>query len=234
MSLIIAKDICHVYDSGERAYEALKKVNMSISEGEFVALVGPSGSGKSTLLSILGVLTKASSGIVQIDGIDVTNLGEEERARFRREYVGFVFQQFHLMPYLTALENVMLPLVMTSISKKEQKEKARLALAKVGLEEKGHRLPAQLSGGEQERVAIARAIVNEPPLLLADEPTGALDVANGNRVMALLTDLNKQGHTIVMVTHNPAYEPLAHRVIRLQDGAIVEGSGSLTRPGEVS
>ncbi|QGG47453.1 ABC transporter ATP-binding protein [Heliorestis convoluta] len=231
MSLIVAQQLSHTYGQGERAYKALKQIDLTIAAGEFVALVGPSGSGKSTLLSILGALTQPTTGTLRIDGIDVVALNDEERARFRREYVGFVFQQFHLMPYLTALENVMLPLVMTSMPKKEQKEKAQMALEKVGLAEKGHRLPEQLSGGEQERVAIARAIVNEPPLLLADEPTGALDVANGDRVMALLTDLNQEGHTVVMVTHNQAYEPLAHRVIPLQDGAIVLAK---QRPGEGS
>ncbi len=198
----------------------LNEINLIIAEGQFAAVMGPSGSGKSTLLSVVGAMNRPSRGRVIIDDIDIYSLPEERQADFRREYIGFVFQQHHLLGFLTALENVALPLAVACISQQEKRQRALEALRRVGLVEKAGRLPAQLSGGEQGRVAIARALVNEPPLLLADEPTGNLDSHTGNEVMALFTDLNRQGQTIIMVTHNGDNARLAHRVIRMRDGEI--------------
>jgi putative ABC transport system ATP-binding protein len=198
----------------------LSDINLDILEGEFISLMGPSGSGKSTLLTILGVMNHPTDGQVLIDGIDVYSLSEERRADFRREYLGFVFQQHHLMPYLSAIENAMLPLATSNISVKKKQDRAMSALEKVGLSNKYSRYPNQLSGGEQGRLAIARALVNESPLLLADEPTGALDTKTGREIMELLMDLNGQGQTIFMVTHNPENARLAHRIIHIKDGRL--------------
>ena len=183
MSLLSATQISREYGSeGDARVVALSPVNLSVSEGEFTAIMGPSGSGKSTLLSILGVMNPPTAGHLAIDGIDAYKLSQERQADLRREYIGFVFQQLELLPYLTALENVMLPLAILKMSGK--REQALAALERVGLDrQKGARLPAELSGGEQGRVAIARAVVNNPPLILADEPTGSLDSANGMQIM---------------------------------------------------
>jgi putative ABC transport system ATP-binding protein len=183
--------------------------------------MGPSGSGKSTLLSIIGGLSRASSGVVSVDGIDLTGLGPDRLADFRREYVGFVFQSFYLVPYLTALENVMLPLAVQPRANGTRKDRALTALGKVGMDGKSQRLPSQLSGGEQERVAIARALVNQPPLILADEPTGNLDTRTGNHVLDVLAGLHAGGHTIVMVTHNEENARRAGRLVEIRDGEIV-------------
>ena len=201
--------------------DVLHGVTAEIKEGEFVALMGPSGSGKTTLLTIIGAMNQPSEGRVFIDEIDVYGLSEEKRADFRKEYLGFVFQQHHLMPYLTALENVTLPLAITRLSREEKLRKATSALERVGLGDKSNRLPNQLSGGEQGRVAIARALVNEPPLILADEPTGNLDSATGREVIDVLDALNEQGQTIIMVTHNPDSAINADRIIRMQDGRLL-------------
>jgi putative ABC transport system ATP-binding protein len=198
----------------------LSDVDAEIAEGEFVCLMGPSGSGKSTLLTIVGAMNHPSSGRVLIDGIDVYGLSDERRADFRREYLGFVFQQHHLMPYLSTIENAMLPLATTALSVHEKRDRAISVLEKVGLADKRSRLPNQLSGGEQGRLAIARAIVNDPPLVLADEPTGSLDTKTGHEVMEVFLKLNAQGQTIFMVTHNPENSALAHRIINIVDGRI--------------
>lgn len=206
---------------GGAVVRVLSDVTAAISEGEFVCLMGPSGSGKSTLLTIVGAMNHPSEGRVLIDGIDVYGLTDERRADFRREYLGFVFQQHHLLPYLNAVENAMLPLTTASTASREKRDKAMSVLEKVGLADKAARLPGQLSGGEQGRLAIARAIVNEPPLVLADEPTGALDSRTGREVMEVFLNLNAQGQTVFMVTHNPENARLAHRTINLKDGLIV-------------
>ncbi len=222
MALITASNVSKVYQSGsEGEVRALDAVNLTIDEGEFVAITGPSGSGKSTLLSVLGVLSPPSSGEVTIDGIDVFGLSQERQADFRAEYIGFVFQQFQLLPFLTAAENVMLPLAITRRTRGEQREMAEAVLEKVGLEHKGNRLPNQLSGGEQERVAIARAVVNQPPIVFADEPTGNLDSGTGEEIMALFKALNREGLAVVMVTHNK--ESLSHvdRILSIKDGRIL-------------
>ena len=203
---------------------ALKDVTLHVSEGQFVAVMGPSGSGKSTLLTILGAMNPPSQGRVQIDGIDVYGLQPERQADFRHEYVGFVFQQLQLLPYLTALENVLLSLAIARLPRSEKLARGREALARVGLAGKEDRLPSQLSGGEQGRVAVARAIVNQPPLLLADEPTGSLDQATGNQVLALLRELNAAGQTVVMVTHDLRAAGCAARTVQILDGQVASPS----------
>jgi putative ABC transport system ATP-binding protein len=200
--------------------EALKGVDLSVAEGTFLGVMGPSGSGKSTFLAILGGLCHPSAGQVRVDSIDLYTLGQEKLADFRREYLGFVFQSFNLVPYLTALENVMLPLAVKKMPASAKRERAREVLTRVGLAARAAHLPSQLSGGEQERVAIARALVNAPPLILADEPTGSLDTATSAEIMALLTELNEEGQTIVMVTHNPENQAWFHRTVLLRDGLV--------------
>jgi putative ABC transport system ATP-binding protein len=198
----------------------LADVNLCIREGEFISLMGQSGSGKSTLLTILGGMNRPSGGKVVVDGIDLYALGDERRADFRAEYLGFVFQQHHLMPYLNALENALLPLATMRLPSREKRQRGMAVLERVGLQSKATRLPNQLSGGEQGRLAIARAIVNEPPLLLADEPTGTLDSKTGDEIMRVFRELNDQGQTIFMVTHNPTNAELAHRTLHIRDGVL--------------
>jgi putative ABC transport system ATP-binding protein len=200
--------------------EALKGVDLSIEEGTFLGVMGVSGSGKSTLLSILGGLCHPTGGEVVVDGIDLYALGQEKLADFRREYLGFVFQSFNLVPYLNAIENVMLPLAVKRMPAAEKRQRAAGVLKRVGLAGRASHLPSQLSGGEQERVAIARALVNAPPLVLADEPTGSLDTATSAEIMALLRELNEEGQTIVMVTHNEENRSWFHRTVVLRDGGI--------------
>lgn len=220
MSLVKVKNVTKEYNSGEEQVMALKGVSLEIEKGDFVALMGPSGSGKSTLLSIMGALNPPTKGELIIDDIRVYDLKPERRADFRSAYIGFVFQQFQLVPYLTAVENVMLPLAILRNSHREQLKKAMEMLDKVGLSKKYNRLPNQLSGGEQERVAIARAIVNQPPLVLADEPTGSLDTATGREIMSLFQSLNRDGLSIIMVTHNPENLDYAKRAVYLRDGCV--------------
>lgn len=220
MSLIEIKKISKVYNNGEEIVNALFDVDLNINQGEFVSVMGPSGSGKSTLLTILGGLNHPTTGEVLVDEISIYKLPIEKLADFRREYVGFVFQSFQLVPYLTVIENVMLPLSITNKSNKEQKRIAEEILEKMELRGKEKRLPDQLSGGEQERVAIARALVNSPPILLADEPTGNLDSKTGKEIMELFRSLNKEGQTIIMVTHNPENTKFSTRTIFLKDGRI--------------
>ncbi len=221
MALIELKDVQKQFHTEAENYPALRDVTLSIDSGEFVAIMGPSGSGKSTLLSIIGGLSRATSGSVVVDGIDLGGLGPNRLSDFRREYLGFVFQSFYLVPYLTAMENVLLPLAIQPGMNGRASEAAREALRKVGLETKAGRLPSQLSGGEQERVAIARAIVNRPPLVLADEPTGNLDTRTGDAVLDMLQELNRDGHTIVMVTHSLDNARRAVRTIEIRDGQVV-------------
>ncbi len=216
--------VSKTYNTAGVPVHALRDVDLQIAEGEFVAIMGPSGSGKSTLLTILGGMNQPTAGQVTIDDIPVYTLEPERQADFRHEYVGFLFQQLQLLPYLTALENVLLPLVVARRPKAEKVARAREALERVGLAGKEGRLPYQLSGGEQGRVAVARAIVNQPPLLLADEPTGNLDQATGGQVLDLLRELNRAGQTVVMVTHDPQAAGYAGRVVQLLDGQVVEGS----------
>jgi putative ABC transport system ATP-binding protein len=218
--ILVLDRVRKVFRSDGVEFEALKGVSLGVREGEFVSITGESGSGKSTLLSILGAISPPTSGVISIDDIDVASLGTDQVADLRREYIGIVFQQFHLIPYLTALENVMLPLCITKRSGAEQREMAMDSLTRVGLGSKGGRLPSQLSGGEQQRVAVARALVNEPPIILADEPTGNLDTKTGEEIFRLLTRLNEAGETVVLVTHNPDLARRTTRQIRLRDGLV--------------
>jgi putative ABC transport system ATP-binding protein len=222
MSFIEVSNVTKTFHAGDEEYDALKGVSLDINSGEFIAVMGPSGSGKSTLLSLIGGLSKASSGIVSIDSIDLGSLGPNRLSDFRREYLGFVFQSFYLVPYLTALENVMLPLTIQPGLNGTARGMALEALSRVGLDAKAGRLSSQLSGGEQERVAIARAIVNKPALILADEPTGNLDTKTGNKVLDMLEGLHAEGRTIVMVTHSRENAERAERVIEIRDGEVVK------------
>lgn len=221
MSFIELKNVKKIFHAGDEEYAALKGISLGINSGEFVAVMGPSGSGKSTLLSLMGGLSKATSGVVSIDGIDLASLSHNRLSDFRREYLGFVFQSFYLVPYLTAVENVMLPLTIQPGLNGTGQARALEALARVGLDSKAGRLPSQLSGGEQERVAIARAIVNKPALILADEPTGNLDTRTGDKVLEMLEGLHAEGHTIVMVTHSTENAKRAGRTIEIRDGEVV-------------
>src|SRR3990170_3749878 len=220
MSLIEIKKLNKSYESGEECVMALVDVDVNIQKGEFISIVGPSGSGKSTLLTILGGLNHPTKGEVVVDEIPIYQLPLERLADFRREYLGFIFQSFQLIPYLTVIENVMIPLSITERSNREQLKMAGEILEKTGLRGKEKRLPDQLSGGEQERVAIARALVNSPPILLADEPTGNLDTKTGKEIMDLFKSLNKEGQTIIMVTHNPENVSFSSRTIQLKDGRV--------------
>ena len=222
-SLVRAEHLTKTYYPGGEPIVALRGVSFGIKCGEAVAVMGASGSGKSTLLSIIGGLNPPGGGKILIDDLDLYSLSAERRADFRREYLGFVFQQFQLIPYLTALENVMLPLTTTAYSGRIKKEMADAVMERVGMIDKSRRLPNELSGGEQERVAIARAVVNAPPLLLADEPTGSLDSRTAGEIMDLFKELNDSGLTILMVTHNPDNCVYMDRTITMQDGILVSG-----------
>ena len=224
MGLINLEKVTKRYVNGAECVIALQEMSLAVNEGTFLGVMGPSGSGKSTLLSVLGGLTRPSSGKISIDGIDVYGLASEKQADFRREYLGFIFQSHNLIPYLNALENVMLPLAVTKFSAAEKQQRATDMLGRVGLPDRMLHLPQELSGGEQERVAIARALVNNPPLLLADEPTGSLDTATSLQVMNLLKELHQDGQTIIMVTHNRENLQWFDRTIYLRDGLIEQDS----------
>jgi putative ABC transport system ATP-binding protein len=224
MSLIEIKSLSKTYDGGEEKVDALVEVDLHIERGEFISVMGPSGSGKSTLLTILGGLNHPTKGEIIVDDIPIYQLSLERLADFRREYLGFIFQSFQLIPYLTVVENVMLPLSITERSNRQQIRMAGEILEKIGLRKKEKRLPDQLSGGEQERVAIARALVNSPPILLADEPTGNLDTKTGKEIMKLFKSLNQEGQTIIMVTHNPENASFSSRRVSLRDGRVANGS----------
>jgi len=221
MSLIKITDLKKHYTSDGETVEALRGVDITIEAGEFITIMGHSGSGKSTLLSVLGGMNHPTAGDVEMAGVRLYQLPGEKLADFRARNLGFVFQSFHLIPYLTAVENVMLPLAIVRMKNADKRAAARSALERVGLGAKLERLPNQLSGGEQERVAIARAIVNTPHILLADEPTGNLDSTTSDEVMALFRELNAGGQTVVMVTHNPDNGRYADRTITLRDGMVV-------------
>ena len=221
MGLISVNNISKTYGGGEAAVAAIADMSLEIEAGEFVSIMGESGAGKSTLLSVLGGMNTPTSGFYQVDGMDIYTLQSEQRADFRREYLGFIFQSFHLIPYLSVLENVMLPLVNTTRKQQEKRDMAIQALDWVGLASKADRLANNISGGEMERAAVARAIVNQPPILLADEPTGNLDSRNSNEVMHLLQQLNADGATVIMVTHSAECAGYANRQIEVRDGRVV-------------
>ncbi len=227
MSFIEAEGITKQYGPSLRA---LDHVSFSVEKGEWIAVMGPSGSGKSTLMNILGCLDSPSEGVIRVDGLDLASLAPAELARYRAEKVGFIFQQFHLVPYLTALENVMLAQYFHSLADEQE---AAAALHGVGMGDRLHHLPSQLSGGEQQRVCVARALINQPNLILADEPTGNLDEVNEAIVMGLLTELHRQGHTLVMVTHDPEIGRMAERRIELHHGHLSEVSVFPTQEQEL-
>ncbi len=219
--MIQLENVQKIYRLGELSVPALKGINLTISTGDYVAIMGVSGSGKSTLMNIIGCLDRPTSGRYILEGRPLTHLDSNELAAIRNQRIGFVFQQFNLLPRATALENVMLPLIYGNLSRKSRQRRAMAALMRVGLANRVQNRPNQLSGGQQQRVAIARALVNRPALVLADEPTGALDTETSQEVMTLLSELNHQGITIVLVTHDPTIAAQTHRIIRVQDGAIV-------------
>ncbi len=214
-------DVTKVHSSGELAVESLRSVSFAVHEGEFLAVMGPSGSGKTTLLGILGCLDRPTTGSYRLDGQDVGSLDETRRARIRGDRIGFVFQAYNLIPRSTAYKNVELPLVYKGVPSRERRELVLAALADVGLSDRLRHVPTQLSGGEQQRVAIARALVVEPSVVLADEPTGNLDSASAEDVLQIIERLNRQGTTIVMVTHSNEVAERASRILRLADGRIV-------------
>ena len=223
MEAIIRLDNIHKrYRVGEVDVHALRGLSLTIEQGEFVAIMGPSGSGKSTLLYILGCLDRPTSGRYLLNGIDIGSRSPDELADMRNQYLGFVFQSFNLLPRTSALENVALPLIYSGMSAAQRTQRARAALQQLGLAGREHHYPSQLSGGQQQRVAIARAMVNEPPLLLADEPTGNLDDQTSRDIMDIFVDLNQQGKTIVMITHETDIAAYAKRMVMLRDGNVVD------------
>lgn len=211
-----------VYKNGHIEVEALRDVNLSISKGEFVSIMGPSGSGKSTLMNIVGCLDRATSGTYLLDDVNISSLSDIELAKIRNLKIGFVFQSFNLLPRITALQNVELPMIYAGVSAKERRKKAMNALERVGLLERMNHKPNEMSGGQKQRVAIARALVNSPAIILADEPTGNLDSASGEDIMVLFQELNREGVTIVLVTHEPDIAEHTKRVVSFRDGRLVK------------
>ncbi|MDT2750014.1 ABC transporter ATP-binding protein [Streptococcus parauberis] len=218
--LIQLKDIVKSYKNGDQKLQVLKGIDLTVHEGEFLAIMGPSGSGKSTLMNIIGLLDRPTSGDYLLNGNEVDKLNDRKLAQVRNEEIGFVFQQFFLLSKLTALQNVELPLIYAGVGLSKRKEFSKLYLEKVELSTRMKHLPSELSGGQKQRVAIARALVNTPSIILADEPTGALDTKTGEQIMDLLTELNKEGKTIIMVTHEPDIADFATRKIVIRDGEI--------------
>ena len=226
--LIDLKNVNKSYRNGDQELQVLKDIHLAVEEGEFVAIMGPSGSGKSTLMNIIGMLDRPTSGEYYLEGEEVAKLGEKKLAEVRNQQIGFVFQQLFLLSKLNALQNVELPLIYAGVSQFKRKALAEQYLKKVELEARMHHLPSELSGGQKQRVAIARALVNHPSIILADEPTGALDTKTGEQIMELLTELNREGKTIIMVTHEPEIAAFAKRQIVIRDGVI----SSDTKKGE--
>ena len=219
--LIELKDVYKIYHMGEETVHALDGISLTIDRGEFVAIVGQSGSGKSTAMNIIGCLDVPTSGTYRLGGVDVSTMGDDQQADIRNKMLGFIFQQYNLLPKLNLMENVEVPLVYAGISRAERHIRAREVLEQVGLGDKLKNRPNQLSGGQQQRVSIARALVRNPPVILADEPTGALDSHTGREVLGLLQQLHKQGHTVVLITHDNSIAVQADRIIRLEDGQVV-------------
>jgi putative ABC transport system ATP-binding protein len=220
--VIELQQIERVFQVGDQAVHALHAIDLTITRGEYVSLMGPSGSGKSTLLNLIGLLDRPSAGRYLFDGTEVTRLNDEQQAQVRREKIGFVFQFFHLIPRLTAQQNIELPMLLGGVPPVERARRATALLARYGIANRAHHKPEQLSGGQRQRVAIARATVMDPAVLLADEPTGNLDRQSGQEVVEILEDLHERGTTLVVVTHDPALGSRAHRRLRLVDGSITE------------
>jgi len=219
--LIELKDIYKIYHMGEETVHALDGINLTVDQGEFVAIVGSSGSGKSTAMNIIGCLDVPTSGTYHLGGIDVSTMEDDQQAEIRNKMLGFIFQQYNLIPKLTVQENVELPLLYAGVSAEERRERAIQSLERVGLADKRKNLPSQLSGGQQQRVSIARALAGSPSVILADEPTGALDSRTGREVLGFLKKLNREGDTVVLITHDNSIAVRADRIIRLQDGRII-------------
>ncbi len=221
VDVIATQDLGKVYSPGTQAeVVALKGVNLRIARGEFVAIMGPSGSGKSTLMNLIGCLDTPTSGTYHCDGVDVASLDAGERAKLRLQKIGFVFQGFNLLPRMSALENVAMPMAYANVEGTERKERAQAALASVGLQNREGHKPSEMSGGQQQRVAIARALINRPPILMADEPTGALDSKTGEEILALFKRLQADNHTVVLITHDPDVAQHCDRIYEMHDGVL--------------
>ena len=225
--LIVIDKVSKQYKMGGETVHALNEVSLTIHHGDFICIIGPSGSGKSTLMNVLGCLDSPTSGSFKLDGDEISQLKDNQLADIRNQKIGFIFQNFNLLPKLSALENVELPLIYRGVSSKQRKALAMDALNKVGLGERCHHKPSELSGGQMQRVAIARALAGNPPILLADEPTGALDTKTGKEVMTLIKDLNDIGHTIILITHDSGISEQAKRVVRITDGTLFEEQGGV-------
>jgi len=235
--LIELRDVYKIYQMGSEAVHALDGVSLTVDPGEFVAIVGQSGSGKSTAMNIIGCLDVPTSGTYRLGGVDVSTMDDDRQAEIRNRMLGFVFQQYNLIPKLTVQENVELPLLYAGLPSEERHARAREALERVGLAEKHRNLPSQLSGGQQQRVSIARALAGRPSVILADEPTGALDSRTGREVLGFLEKLNAEGDTVILITHDNAIARRAKRIVRLQDGRIIYDGGAgdpraVVQPGE--
>ena len=235
--LIELRDVYKIYPMGEESVHALDGVSLTIDRGEFVAIVGQSGSGKSTAMNIIGCLDVPTAGSYHLGGVDVSTMDDDRQAEIRNKMLGFIFQQYNLIPKLTVLENVELPLLYAGVPAEERRARAVRSLERVGLADKQKNLPSQLSGGQQQRVSIARALAGEPSVILADEPTGALDSRTGREVLGFLKQLNREGDTVVLITHDNSIAAKADRIVRLQDGRIIyDGDArdprALVQPGE--
>ena len=225
MAILKLMDICKDYQQGREPVRVLKNICLTVEKGDYLAIMGPSGSGKTTLMNIIGCLDVPTSGSYELDGRNLKDLSDDDLADIRNRHIGFVFQHFHLLPKMTALDNVALPLLYADIPLKERRERAAEALKAVGLEERMDFYPNQLSGGQCQRVAIARAMVGKPDLLLADEPTGALDTKSGNQIMEIFRQLSNEGMTIVMITHEPSIADCADKTYRILDGELFTEEG---------
>ena len=220
MAILKLTDICKDYQQGKEPVRVLKNINMTVEKGDYIAIMGPSGSGKTTLMNLIGCLDVPTSGTYELDGKNLKDLNDDALADIRNQHIGFVFQNFHLLPKMDALDNVALPLLYAGVSLKERRQRAQEALVAVGLEDRVHFMPNQLSGGQCQRVAIARAMVGNPDLLLADEPTGALDTKSGNQIMEIFRTLSEKGMTIIMITHEQAIAECADKVYHILDGEL--------------
>ena len=227
--MIALQKLMKIYQMGDSTVHALDGVSLFIGQGEFVAITGPSGSGKSTLMNILGCLDRPTSGSYQLDGAEVATLNDDQLALTRNKKIGFVFQNFNLLPRISALHNIALPLVYAGVAEKERLDRSLTVLTKVGLAERRDHRPNELSGGQRQRIAIARALVNDPAILIADEPTGNLDTKSSLEIMDIFCDLHKQGRTIIMVTHEPDIAAYAERVVHVRDGRILKDEQTADR-----
>ncbi|MFZ5989648.1 MAG: ABC transporter ATP-binding protein [Bacillota bacterium] len=220
--IINIKNLEKVYKNGKIEVKALKKVSLGVEQGEFLSIMGPSGSGKSTLMNIIGCLDRSTAGVYELDGVDISKLNDVELAKIRNLKIGFVFQSFNLLPRMTAQQNVELPMIYAGAGLKERRRKAAEALEKVGLKDRMHHKPNEMSGGQKQRVAIARALVNDPAIILADEPTGNLDSFSGEEIMAVFQDLNREGVTVILVTHEPDIAQHTKRIVSFRDGFLIK------------